>query len=149
LVQLIFQKPYHALNPAKTMGQILEEPWIIQGGFSKAQRQSAVISILDEVGMDGTFQKRKVSELSGGQRQRIAIGCALIRDCKLLIADEILSALDIVTQGQILELLKARIAERKTACLFISHDIPAARAFCHRLAVMRDGNIAEIADIRD
>jgi ABC-type glutathione transport system ATPase component len=145
IIQLIFQNPAYALNPVMTVRRILEEPLVIHG----RQRGTAALSMLESVGMDATYQSRYVRELSGGQRQRVAIGCALMCGRRLIIADEILSALDRSVQAQILDLLKKRIAEYNTACQFISHDIPAALSFCDRIAVMKAGKIIEIVETEE
>jgi ABC-type glutathione transport system ATPase component len=142
IIQLIFQNPAYALNPVMTVKRILEEPLVIHG----RQRGTAALSMLESVGMDATYQNRCVHELSGGQRQRVAIGCALMCGCRLIIADEILSALDRLVQAQILDLLKKRIAEYNTACLFISHDVPTALSFCNRIAVMKAGKIVSVTE---
>ena len=103
--QLIFQDPYTALNPARTVGWILEEPLKIYGKFDKAERRRRIVEMLENVGLSEEYMSRRPSELSGGQRQRVSIAAALIVRPKLVIADEPVSALDVTIQAQILQLL--------------------------------------------
>ena len=93
--QLIFQDPYTSLNPARTVGWILEEPLKIYGKFDKAERRRRIIEMLENVGLSEEYMSRRPSELSGGQRQRVSIAAALIVRPKLVIADEPVSALDV------------------------------------------------------
>ena len=103
--QMVFQDPYSSLNPAHTIGWILEEPLRVKGGMSKAGRKAQVGEMLDKIGLGPEYAHRKPHELSGGQRQRVAIAAAVIAGPELLVADEPVSALDVTIQAQILELL--------------------------------------------
>ncbi len=147
--QMVFQDPFGSLNPARKIGWIMEEPLKLRGIRSRAERKKLVEEMLEDIGLDESFARRYPHELSGGQRQRISIGLALSMNAKLLIADEPVSALDITIQAQILELLLKINREKKTAILFITHDLSLVRRICHRAAVLYEGRILEIGDGRE
>ena len=141
--QMVFQDPFSSLNPAHTIGWILEEPLRIQGKLSKAERKAAVVDMLEQVGLGEDYVNRKPDELSGGQRQRVAIAAAVITRPALVIADEPVSALDVTIQAQILELLRSMQRRYGLSYLFISHDLNVVYELCDRVLVMRDGRIVE------
>ena len=141
--QMVFQDPYSSLNPAKTIGWILEEPLRIQGKLTPAQRKEAVGKMLDKIGLGGEFASRKPHELSGGQRQRVSIASAVITRPGLVIADEPVSALDVTIQKEILELLVELKKDFGLSYLFISHDLNVVYQLCDRVLVMKSGVIVE------
>lgn len=141
--QMVFQDPFSSLNPAKTIGWILEEPLKLRGIKDAKKRKEMVDEMLVAVGLDASYAKRKARELSGGQRQRISIGTALMMDSRLIIADEPVSALDVTVQSQILNLLLKLHEERKMTILFISHDLNIVRKICRRVMVIYKGEIVE------
>ena len=141
--QLIFQDPYTALNPARTVGWILEEPLKIYGKFDRAERRRRIIEMLENVGLSEEYMTRRPSELSGGQRQRVSIAAALIVRPKLVIADEPVSALDVTIQAQILQLLADMKQRFGLSYLFISHDMNVVYQLCDRVIVMKKGVIVE------
>ena len=145
--QMVFQDPFSSLNPAHTIGWILEEPLRIQGKLSKAERKAAVVDMLEQVGLGEDYVNRKPDELSGGQRQRVAIAAAVITRPALVIADEPVSALDVTIQAQILELLRSMQQRYGLSYLFISHDLNVVYELCDRVLVMRDGCIVEQGDV--
>ena len=145
--QMVFQDPFSSLNPAHTIGWILEEPLRIQGKLSKAERKAAVVDMLEQVGLGEDYVNRKPDELSGGQRQRVAIAAAVITRPALVIADEPVSALDVTIQAQILELLRSMQRRYGLSYLFISHDLNVVYELCDRVLVMRDGCIVEQGDV--
>ncbi|MFT4232466.1 MAG: dipeptide/oligopeptide/nickel ABC transporter ATP-binding protein [Leucobacter sp.] len=146
-IQVVFQDPYTSLNPAMTVSEILCEPLIAQGS-SRGDAQRRVRSLLEQVGLPSDAAERNPRDFSGGQRQRVAIARALALDPKLVICDEPVSALDLTTQAQVLELL-IDIQERTgVAYLFITHDLSVVRHMCHRVAVMYRGEIIEAGDVR-
>ncbi len=141
--QMVFQDPFSSLNPAHTIGWILEEPLRIQGKLDRQQRKAAVEEMLEKVGLGKEYASRKPDELSGGQRQRIAIAAAVITRPALVIADEPVSALDVTIQAQILKLLKDLQAHYGLSYLFISHDLNVVYELCDRVLVMQHGSIVE------
>lgn len=141
--QMVFQDPAGSLNPARTIGWILEEPLRLRGITDRAERKRRVREMLENVGLDESFVSRHPRELSGGQKQRISIGVALLMDPRLIIADEPVSALDVTVQSQILNLLLKLHAEKRMTILFISHDLNVVRGLCSRVMVIYKGVIVE------
>ncbi|WP_295587693.1 ABC transporter ATP-binding protein [uncultured Oscillibacter sp.] len=141
--QMIFQDPYSSLNPAYSVGWILEEPLRIYGKYDAKERRRRVREMLERVELPEECLAAKPSELSGGQRQRGSIATALIQRPKFLIADEPVSALDVTIQAQILELLRTLRAELDLSYLFISHDLNVVYQLCDRVLVMKEGRIVE------
>lgn len=141
--QMVFQDPYGSLNPAKTIGWILEEPLRIFGKYDAAERKRRVLDMLEKVGLDRDYANRKPSELSGGQRQRVSIATALIQRPRFILADEPVSALDVTIQAQILDLLCELKEELDLSYLFISHDLNVIYSICDRVMVMEKGRIIE------
>jgi peptide/nickel transport system ATP-binding protein len=145
-MQIVFQDPFSSLNPRKTAGSIVGEPFAIHGLHrDRAARRRAVCELLDRVGLQPAHHNRYPHELSGGERQRIGIARALALGPKLLIADEPVSALDVTIQAQILELLGELQRELGLTLLLISHDLAVVRQIADRVAVMRSGRIVELA----
>lgn len=141
--QMVFQDPYGSLNPAKTIGWILEEPLRVFGKYDAAERKRRVLDMLEKVGLDRDYANRKPSELSGGQRQRVSIATALIQRPRFILADEPVSALDVTIQAQILDLLVSLKEELDLSYLFISHDLNVIYSICDRVMVMEKGRIIE------
>lgn len=137
-VGIVFQNPYSALNPARTIGQTLAEAAAVAG-----RPASDVPDLLAAVDLHAEYAKRRPARLSGGERQRVAIARALATRPRVLIADEAVSALDVSVQASVLELLTRLQAEQGFALLFITHDLAVARAMCDRLVVMKDGVVVE------
>ncbi len=153
--QMIFQDPYSSLNPAKTIGWLLEEPLRALGARDHSKKMSGdelkqeAIDILKKVGLDETYYNRRPSQLSGGQRQRISIGQAVITKPELIVADEPVSALDVTIQAQIMELMLKLQEEMHLAYLFISHDINVVYQMSNRIMVMKEGRIIESGDTQE
>ena len=141
--QMVFQDPKGSLNPAKTVGWIVEEPLRAYGKYSPEERRKRVIDMLERVGLSAKYAERKPRELSGGQRQRVGIAVALIQRPKFIIADEPVSALDVTIQAQILELLLELRRDLDLSYLFISHDLNVIRQISDRVMVMNEGRIIE------
>jgi len=141
--QMIFQDPYSSLNPAYTVGWILEEPLRIFGKYDAAERKRRVREMLGRVELPEECLSAKPAELSGGQRQRVSIAVALLQRPRFLIADEPVSALDVTIQAQILKLLKNLRSELDLSYLFISHDLNVVYQLCDRVLVMQHGRIVE------
>src|SRR5471032_3237561 len=142
--QMIFQDPMSSLDPRARIAEILVEPLRHVPGLSSQDREQRVKTVLKDIGLGEQFASRLTHQLSGGQRQRVAIGRALVRHPKLVIADEPISALDMTIQKQILELFERLQAQYGFACLFISHDLAAVERIAHRVAVMSQGKVVEM-----
>ncbi len=142
-IQMIFQDPYSSLNPRFTVGDIIEEPLIVQRG-KNIENKDIVKDLLRKVGMSEEHIYRYPHEFSGGQRQRIGIARALSTNPELIIADEPVSALDVSVQAQVINLMQDLQDEFNVTYIFISHDLSVVRHIAHRIAVMYLGYIMEM-----
>ena len=145
-IQIIFQDPYNSLNPRMTIEQIVGEGLtVFEPDLNKYERHQRVVELLQEVELTEDDGYKYPHEFSGGQRQRVAIARALAINPEILILDEPTSALDVTIQKQILELLLKLQKEKNLSYIFISHDIQAVKTMADRIAVMKNGEIVEIA----
>ena len=145
-MQLIFQDPFESLNARHTVGQILEEPFVIHGIGKPEERKPEVKNLLGRVGIPESAEARFPHEFSGGQRQRIGIARAIALKPKMIICDEPVSALDVSIQSQILNLLLELQREMKLTYLFIAHNLSVVKHISDRIAVMYLGRIVEYAE---
>jgi ABC-type oligopeptide transport system ATPase subunit len=145
-IQIVFQDSQSTLNPRLRIGTSLMEPLFAYRRVStRALAFDTAVGLLERVGLTRDFMERYPHQLSGGQRQRIGLGRALALRPRLLVADEIVSGLDVSVQAQILALLQEIQAARKMAIVLISHDLSVVRAVCGRVVVMRAGKMVETA----
>jgi ABC-type glutathione transport system ATPase component len=143
-MQMIFQDPMSSLNPRHTIGRILTQPMRLHGlARDHASARARALDILDRVGLAASTMDCYSHELSGGQRQRVGIARAVVLRPDFVIADEIVSGLDVSTQAQVLRLLKELTSEMHLALAFISHDLSVIRSICDRVVVMQSGSIIE------
>jgi len=142
--QIIFQDPSSALNPRMTIGDTIVEHLRVQG-WTRADARARAAEMIEQAGLSAAFLSRYPHEISGGQRQRAVIARAISTDPAFIVADEPVSALDVSTRAQIMNLLRKLQADRGTTMLFISHDLSVVAHMCRDVAVMYLGRIVEIA----
>lgn len=149
-MQMIFQDSAASLNPRMTVEQIILEPLWIQGRKREAASfRQRLEALLEEVGLSVDFLGKYPGALSGGQRQRVAIARSLLPQPGLIVADEPIASLDISIQAQIVTLLQRLQKENRFSLLFIAHDLSVVRLISHRVGVMLQGKLVELADTEE
>ncbi|HWL41579.1 MAG TPA: oligopeptide/dipeptide ABC transporter ATP-binding protein [Ilumatobacter sp.] len=146
-VQMVFQDPVGSLNPAMLVGAIVGEPVRIHDGLTGPARSARVAELLDQVGLPAHHIGRFPYELSGGQRQRVAIARALATRPRLIVLDEPVSALDVSTQSQVINLLEQIQGDTGAAYLLIAHDLAVVRHSCRRVVVMYRSRVVETGPV--
>ena len=146
-VAMVFQGAMNAFNPVQRIGPQLVEPMELHGTATGKQARARARELLDLVGIPGDRAERYPHELSGGMRQRAAIAMALACEPKVLLADEPTTALDVMVQAQILELLVSLSDELGLALILVTHDLPVVAQVCQRAAVMYAGRIVETGPV--
>ncbi|BCJ29978.1 ABC transporter ATP-binding protein [Actinocatenispora sera] len=145
-LQMVFQDPISALNPRRSVGESIADPLRTAGIRDDARIRATVREWLARVGLDPDRYDAYPHEFSGGQRQRIGIARALVRSPRLVVCDEPVSALDVSTQAQIIDLLAQLRAELDLTVVFVAHDLAVVRQVSDRVAVMHGGKLVELAD---
>jgi ABC-type oligopeptide transport system ATPase subunit len=148
-VQAIFQDPGASLNPRHLVSHALEAPMRRHGITERQEMRSRMREAFEMVGLTAEHLGRFPAELSGGQQQRVAIARALVLKPRLVVCDEAVSALDLSTQGQIINLLADLQAQTGMSYLFIAHDLGLVRHIAHRVGVMNQGQLVELAETEE
>jgi len=142
-IQIVFQNADTALNPARTVEQIIARPLAFYHGQGDRQRRQRLHRLLDLVRLPAAVADRLPGELSGGQKQRVNLARALAADPELILCDEVTSALDTVVGEAVLDLLTELQRELGVALMFISHDLGVVRSISHEVLVLRQGRTVE------
>lgn len=140
---LVYQDPNASLNSRMRVGAIIAEP------LHRRATTQELAPLMESVGLDPALARRFPHQLSGGQRQRVAIARALIADPELLVADEPVSALDVLVRAQVLQVLRDEAQARNLAMVIISHDLPTVERLCTRVVVVTKGRIVEQGPVED
>jgi peptide/nickel transport system ATP-binding protein len=142
-IQYIFQNPYTSLNPRKTVGQLVEQPLRELFSLPRKERARRAEAALEDAALSGDYVRRYPHQLSGGERQRVAIARALVVEPKVLICDEVTSALDVSVQAAIVELLHRLQRTHGVTLLLVTHNLALVRSLADDVLIVRDGQIVE------
>lgn len=144
-VQMLFQNPAAVLHPRMTIGESMEEPLRLHGGYSKEK----IEEIWEDLQLRKELWPRYPSQLSGGELQRVCLGRLLLLKPRLLLLDEPTSMLDVSVQAQVISILQRLRKKHPMACLFISHDLDLLRAVSDRIGILESGRLIEIAETEE
>jgi peptide/nickel transport system ATP-binding protein len=143
-IQLVFQNADTSLNPRHSVEEILTRPLVLfRPDVAGAGRRAAVVDLLGQVRLDAGVLERRPHELSGGQRQRVALARAFAAGPRLLLCDEVVSALDVSVAASVLEMLLQLVEDHETGMVFVTHNLAVVASITDRIAVMKDGLIVE------
>ena len=148
-MQIIFQDPYSSLDPRKTVEQIIMEPLLVSGRYSRREIMDACAELMELVGIDYRLSKSYPHELDGGRRQRIGIARALALDPKFIVCDEPVSALDVSIQAQVLNLLRSLQKQKGLTYMFVTHDMSVVRHISDQICVMYLGQVVELCPSKE
>jgi len=137
---MAFQDPYSTLNPHRTIGAAIRDGLRLAG---EDDLRGGVAELLERVGLPASYAERRPSQLSGGERQRVAIARALSRDPRIVVCDEVVSALDVSVQAHVLNLLRTLQDDLGLTYVFITHDLAVVRQITDRVYVLNNGEIVE------
>lgn len=146
-ISIVFQGAMNSLNPVERVGDQILEAILVHEDVPRNEAQQRVEKLFASVGIDSSRMSSYPFELSGGMRQRVIIAMAIACEPKLVIADEPITALDVMVQAQILKLLKTLRKEMGLSMIFITHDLPVMAGLCDRIGIMYAGKLVEIADV--
>lgn len=149
-MQIVFQNPDTSLNPRQSVAQLVGRPLrLFRDDVSRSEETRIVLELLDQVQLPGDILHRYPSELSGGQKQRVNLARAFAARPRVLLCDEVTSALDVSVQATVIELIAAIAAQTGTSVVFVSHDLAVIRTIAHRAVVMKEGRIVEQGPTED
>ncbi len=138
----MFQNPYSSLHPRRTIGESVARPLRV-AGRSKDEARARTFEMLERVSLNAGYANRYPDQLSGGERQRVAIARALVSEPSVLICDEVTSALDVLVQAAVVELLVELQRELGLSMLFVTHNLPLVRSLAQRVVVLAEGRVVE------
>jgi peptide/nickel transport system ATP-binding protein len=147
-IQYVFQNPYSSLNPRRTIGESILRPLLV-AGHNRNDAEVLMASMLERVALTAGYANSYPNQLSGGERQRVAIARALVSEPDVLICDEVTSALDVLVQAAIVDLLSDLRRELGLSMLFVTHNLPLVRSIADSVAVMHNGSIVEMGTCED
>lgn len=148
-MQAVFQDPSSSLDPRFSVARAVAQPLAVGRVGTRESRRARALELLDRVGLASTLADRRVTELSGGQKQRVAIARALATAPSVVVCDEPVSALDVVVQEQVLDLMAQLQSDLGVSYILITHDLGVVRRSAHRVLVMQDGQVVESGDVDD